>query len=183
VSRDLVIFGILFLAWIVKTVFEKQQKPGTRPHHPGRRIPPPDVPPDEPPPRPEPPPRREREHVVVMSPEEAAEAMDEETAARAARARVAEDALPLEAFASKPIDHAHGVGTLEEADAAAASRGDVRRRDVLRRLGGEGARTGRDLARAGMLWSEVLGPPRALSGPHASPPVRRARAVRASRPG
>jgi hypothetical protein len=48
-----------------------------------------------------------------------------------------------------------------------------RRRAVLRRLGASEAGSRRDIVRAGVLWSEVLGAPRAVSGPHRSPAARR----------
>lgn len=51
-----------------------------------------------------------------------------------------------------------------------------RRKTALTRLtGGLAGRPGRDLARAGVLWSEILAVPRALSGPHRNPAARRHR--------
>ncbi|MHC5011300.1 MAG: hypothetical protein ACYTG6_10165 [Planctomycetota bacterium] len=48
------------------------------------------------------------------------------------------------------------------------------RRSVLQRLAGGGG-GGRDAVRRGVLWSEILGPPRALRGPHRSPVLDRYR--------
>ncbi len=61
------------------------------------------------------------------------------------------------------------IGTLDLATAAITEEGARRRVGLVRRLGGPPGAPPRDLARAGMLWSEVLGPPRSLRGPHRGP--------------
>jgi hypothetical protein len=63
---------------------------------------------------------------------------------------------------------------------AAAAQGAVvlkqRRESAYRRLsGGTDGPPGRDLTRAGVLWSEILGPCRALTGPHRPPHAHRRR--------
>jgi hypothetical protein len=65
------------------------------------------------------------------------------------------------------------VGALEVKTRAAE-----RRAAAWARLGLGGRVAGREALRRGVLWSEVLGAPRALAGPHRSPAARRAAARR-----
>ena len=71
-------------------------------------------------------------------------------------------------------------GRLLESSAAAIAHGKqagrARRASVVERLtGGQSILPGRELTRAGVLWSEILGPCRALTGPHRSPAATRRR--------
>jgi hypothetical protein len=61
-------------------------------------------------------------------------------------------------------------------DVSTAMPGVARRgsRRALARLGVAGLESPRAMVRAGVLWSEVLGMPRAIKGPHRSPAARRA---------
>ena len=79
--------------------------------------------------------------------------------------------------------HVAGVGRttpgrLLRSSAAAVAHGRTaqraRRTSILARLtGGLDVAPGRELTRAGVLWSEVLGPCRAMRGPHRSPAATR----------
>ena len=69
---------------------------------------------------------------------------------------------------------------LLRSSAAAVAHGRTARRaqraSVLTRLsGGLDVAPGRALTRAGVLWGEILGPCRALTGPHRSPAATRRR--------
>ena len=69
-------------------------------------------------------------------------------------------------------------GRLLHSSAAAIAHGKqaqlARRTSIVGRLtGGQDIAPGRDLTRAGLLWSEILGPCRALKGPHRSPAAMR----------
>lgn len=62
----------------------------------------------------------------------------------------------------------------EPAQGAGSVRTSARRLRAIRRLtGGCDIAPGRELTRAGVLWTEILGPARAVSGPHRSPAARR----------
>lgn len=74
----------------------------------------------------------------------------------------------------------HAPGRLLHSSAAAIAQGvtsrRVQRTSVLKRLsGGADVAPGRDLTRAGVIWSEILGPCRAQKGPHRSPAATRRR--------
>lgn len=74
----------------------------------------------------------------------------------------------------------HAPGRLLHSSAAAIAQGVTSRREqrtsVLKRLsGGADVAPGRDLTRAGVIWSEILGPCRAQKGPHRSPAATRRR--------
>ena len=98
------------------------------------------------------------------------------TAGRLGRLETGLAGRTLDASAADP-----GVpGRVLRSSAAAVAHGErarrARRAFVARRLsGGQVVEPGRDLARAGVLWSEILGPCRALRGPHQSPAATRNR--------
>jgi len=80
-----------------------------------------------------------------------------------------------------PTVGAAAPGRLLLSSAAAVAHGATarkeQRRSVLARLtGGVEVTPGKELTRAGVLWSEILGPCRALRGPHRSPAATRTRA-------
>jgi hypothetical protein len=165
---EIVLFALLFLGWIVRTVLENRKRPVPRPVPPAKdrapaaetripsetRVPAGDRAPERPP---APRPRRER------APEPRAEDAEAEEAAR------------VEPPPQPTVAEVQGLqtGTLETATAAIADETGARRRAIVRRLGGVDGATPRDLARAGVLWSEVLGPPRATAGPHRPPSILR----------
>lgn len=61
------------------------------------------------------------------------------------------------------------------AGAAAFTEGAGRHGDAWARLGLAHSAERRNAVRMGILWSEVLGPPRAIQGPHRSPVLKRRR--------
>jgi hypothetical protein len=159
-SFRLILFGLLFLGWIVKTIAENRKKRRQAeerrrghpaPHETGEHEPVERLPPVQ---------RRQRE---VLPPEPAA------------RAEVA----PTPVLDAGPTP----LGTISRDDVAdaAARRAGRTRETLLRRLGAAEARRPTDVLRTGILWSEILGPPRGLTGRHHSPAARRALAIRGRR--
>jgi hypothetical protein len=166
----LILFGLLFLGWLVKTLFSRKA-PGHRPPH--RR--PQEIPwPEEPDEAEELPPAHAEGEPAERRRAEERTAPGRGADRRPVRARrEGVSALPSEE--PRPDEPAKEIGSLAAADEAARLAGERRRREVRERLGlGEGVAPIGAL-RAGMLWSEVLGPPRAVSGPHLPPGALRAR--------
>ncbi len=74
------------------------------------------------------------------------------------------------------LDSASWAGTSDRHETTAAADLKASHVAALRRLaGGTTARPGPAMVRAGMLWSEVLGPCRAIRGPHRPPSAARRR--------
>ncbi len=101
-------------------------------------------------------------------------------APRRARRSLGHLELNVDDRTHRGADGAFVPGRLLRSSAAAVAHGkqalQVRRTSVLARLtGGRDVAPGRDLTRAGVLWSEILGPCRALKGPHRSPAATRIR--------
>jgi outer membrane biosynthesis protein TonB len=169
---EIVVFALLFLGWIVRTVLENRKKPPPRP------VPPAERPAPEARPAPPPVPRR-RERAPRHEPDP--EAVEAERVEPAPKPTVAPPTVSgtvelVREFAPIPEVQGLAVGSLEATTAAIADESARHRRKMVRRLGGPEGASPRDLARAGVLWSEVLGPPRATSGPHRPPsPLRRRR--------
>ena len=152
---ELVLFAVLFLGWFLRTVLGAKPKPGA----PGRPVRPRRVPAPEPRP-------------VPVDPSEAVREIEREQQ-RKKRERVAADVLPSELLERKTAE-GHGLGSLEAAESASREAISKHRSRIRARLGAVGGRTDADAIRAGILWSEILGPPRSMRGPHRPPSALRA---------
>lgn len=161
---QLVFFVLIVIGWVIKAVVESRQakqrrsappaEPVEAPEHEDRGV------------RPPPPPTRRttpQRPGWTEGPERLGR-LDESVRARS-----------LDPSASHTAP-----GRLLHSSAAAVAHGRAARRahraSVLSRLsGGQEIAPGADLTRAGVLWSEILGPCRAARGPHRSPTATRRR--------
>ena len=165
---QIVFFVLIVAGWVIKAIVEarqaKQRKTAPRPP-PAEDVLREDVPRPVHVPRPPPTPPR-------------APARRPLTSSRGGGDRLGHLGVGL---AGRTLDAPGGPtlpGRLLHSSAAAVAHGKqaqrARRASVVGRLtGGQDIAPGRNLTRAGLLWSEILGPCRALRGPHRSPAASR----------
>jgi len=96
--------------------------------------------------------------------------------AEAAMVPRTEGAPDLGALPARDLGTHIAVSTAKAAQARGSRRTPAQ---AWARLGVAGTTPGRDRLRIGVLWNEVLGLPRAVRGPHRSPPAERLRSRRA----
>ena len=161
---QLIFFVLIVLGWVIKAVVEARQAKQRRAEMP-----------DEPPPVPDDRGVRPRSQAPTREPVPTPVHLDP-VRADTERLGHLEPSLAARRFDTSVASRTT-YGNLQ-ATAAAVAHGALspraRHAAVRRRLtGGLDDAPGRDLARAGVLWSEILGPCRALRGPHRPPTAER----------
>jgi hypothetical protein len=166
---QLIFFVLIVAGWVIKAIVEaKRAKEGRGAPAPGTEQDPAEASRPEGGVRP----RRRPQPEAVSPPAPSPGPLG--TAARLGRLEPGLAGRMLDAAAGSPSV----AGRVLTSSAAAVAHGErtrlARRASVARRLsGGQVVEPGRDLTRAGVLWSEILGPCRALRGPHRSPAATR----------
>jgi hypothetical protein len=171
---QIVFIVLALIGWVIKSTVEEREKRKKQqqrtPVPPGQRP----LPRAEPPPRPE---HREGEAYHPLPNPEAPSPrpapVPTPVATPTGGARLKEVHPQLEVL---KIERLQARKALPGRDKTLVAEQAAKRRRLFARLGA-GATTSspRTLARAGVLWSEVLGPPRAVKGPHRPPHLDRHR--------